>query len=147
MTSLGAYNSLSGGGGYPQILHSSLLFIFGSRILRVLEGVCIPKNRSDSTVILLITGTYFLSFHDFFTEFAIFCLSISRCNLYLSLGQKEKRVSNLSALLVGLSTWTRSVEPFWVAILIDCLFRFFLIYSKKVWSVAIFSLLLFPIRE
>jgi hypothetical protein len=65
----------------------------------------------------------------------------------LTLRDKKSKVGYLilSALFTGLSTWTRSVEPFWAGLLLAV----FLVslYRKKIWNILVFFLLLFPIRQ
>jgi hypothetical protein len=65
--------------------------------------------------------------------------------VYLWDKKKQRGYLILSALLTGLSTWTRSVEPFWLAIFI--LVFIVAVYRKKIWDVLIFSLFFFPIHE
>jgi len=50
-----------------------------------------------------------------------------------------------SALLVGLSTWTRSTEPFWLAVF-GIVFLTAL-YRRKILDVIVFSLIFFPVQQ
>jgi len=67
--------------------------------------------------------------------------------VYIYLWDKKKQIGYLilSALFASLSTWTRSVEPFWLGLLLVV----FLVsvFRKKIWNILIFSIFFFPIHE
>lgn len=71
-------------------------------------------------------------------------------SIYLYFGIKNKNIGSfvLSAVLIGLSTWTRSVEPFWLScILVGIVFP--LINKKWLWPifyVLSFALIMLPWR-
>src|SRR4030042_6796381 len=65
--------------------------------------------------------------------------------LYFWLVRKEVRYLALSGLMTGLSTWTRSTEPFWLTNLI-IVFAFFL-YKRKPLAILLYLLFFLPIQQ
>lgn len=71
-------------------------------------------------------------------------------SIYLYFGIKNKDIGSfiLSSILVGLSTWTRSTEPFWFScVLVATVFSF--VNKKWFWPfiyVTLFGLIMFPWR-
>lgn len=134
------------GGNNPQFLYSMFYLSLGLVFYGLLREF-ISRNLSLFFTFMLITIPM------------IFNQSvISYTNLpymvYFSLGTicfyiwDKKRTAGyliISAILVGLSTWARSVEPFWLVIFVTVILVS--IYRKKIFDIIIFSLLFFPIQQ
>jgi hypothetical protein len=146
LTSLGHSIVYLAGGKYPQFIHSLFYLSLGIGFYGLLRELVSRKISLLFTLVLLAASPLF--YHSL----------ISYTNLpytvYLSLGaicvylwDKKKQVGYLilSALLIGLSTWTRSNEPFWAAIL--SVVFLVSIYRKRFLDIIIYSLIFFPIRE
>jgi hypothetical protein len=133
-------------GGYPQIFDSLFYFSLGLCFYGLLREFLSRKLSLLFTLILFLSSPLYYHSTTSYTNLA-YTAYISLGALYLYLWDKKKRVGYLilSALLVGLSTWTRSVEPFWLAVL----FIVFVVsvYRKKIWNILIYSLFFFPIHE
>ncbi|MGA3291914.1 MAG: hypothetical protein ABSC49_02065 [Candidatus Microgenomates bacterium] len=134
------------GGKYPQFLYSLFYLSLGLGFYGLLREFVSRKTSMLFTTLLLSTGLIF--YHSLLSltnlPYSVY-LSLGAICIYLWDKKKEKGYLILSALLVGLSTWTRSTEPFWMAIL----FVVFIvsIYRRKIWNIAVYSLVFFPIRE
>lgn len=134
------------GGKYPQFLYSLFYLSLGCGFYGLLREFVSRKISFIFTLVLLVAQPLF--YHSLLSltnlPFAVYLFFGS---IFVFLWDRKKDTGHLilSAILVGLSTWTRSVEPFWLAIfLVVCLVS---IYRKKIWNIIIYSLFLFPIRE
>jgi hypothetical protein len=134
------------GGKYPQFLHSLFYLSLGVTFYGFLREFVSRKISLLSTLFLLMAQPLF--YH------SLLSLTNLPYTVYLSLGaisvflwDKKKDVGYLilSALLIGLSTWTRSVEPFWLAIFLAVVAAS--IYRRKVWNIITYSILFFPISR
>jgi len=134
------------GGKYPQFLYSLFYLSLGLGFYGLLRSFISRKASLLFTTLLLSTGLIF--YHSLLSlinlPYSVY-LSLGAICIYLWDKKREEGYLILSALLVGLSTWTRSTEPFWMGIL----FVVFIvsIYRKKIWNIVIYSLVFFPIRE
>jgi len=134
------------GGKYPQFLYSLFYLSLGLGFYGSLREFISRKLSLFFTAVLLITGPIFYHSLISYTNLpytTFLCLGA----LYVYLWDKKKQIGYLilSALLVGLSTWTRSVEPFWLAVFL--VIFLVSIYRKRIWSVLTFSIFFFPIHE
>ena len=134
------------GGKYPQFLHSLYYLSLGLAFYGFLREFVSRKIGLFATLLLLVAQPLF--YH------SLLSLTNLPFSVYLSLGaicvflwDKKKKVGYLilSALLVGLSSWTRSVEPFWLAIFLAVVAVS--IYRKKVWNIVTYSALFFPLSR
>lgn len=134
------------GGEYPQFIHSLFYLSLGISFFGLLKEFISRKLSFLFTLVLLVTLPLFYHSQLSLTNlpFSVY-LSLGAILIYLWDKKKETGYLILSAFLVGLSTWTRSVEPFWLGILI--IVFMVSVYRKKVWNFAIFSLMFFPIHE
>ncbi len=134
------------GGRYPQFIHSLFYLSLGISFYGLLREFVSRKMGILFTLILLTVQPIF--YHSLLSltnlSFSVY-LSLGAICVYLWDIKKERGYLMLSALLVGLSTWTRSSEPLWVAILLTVFLVS--IYRRKIWGIIIFSLFFFPIRE
>jgi len=146
LTSLAHTIVYLGGGRYPQFLYSIFYLSLGVGFYGFLREFVSRKTGIFFTLVLLLAQPLFYHSLISYTNlpFTVY-LSLGAISTYLWDKKKETGYLILSALLVGLSTWTRSVEPFWLAILL--IVFIVSIYRKKVWDFAIFSLIFFPIHE
>jgi hypothetical protein len=134
------------GGEYPQFLHSLFYLSLGVAFYGFLREFTTRKTGIFFTLILLAAQPLFYHSMLSLTNLPFFVyLSLGAISVFL--WDKKKKVGYLvlSSLLVGLSTWTRSVEPFWLAMLL--IVSVVSIYRKKIWNVVIFSLISVPIYE
>ena len=146
LTSLAHTLTYLAGGRYQQFLHSLFYLSLGVSFYGLVREFVSRKVGLLSVFILLTTGPIF--YHSLLSLTNLpFSVYLFTGAIYVYLWDKKKQTGYLilSALLVGLSTWTRSVEPFWLAILLVVFIVS--IYRKKVWNIAVFSLFFFPIRE
>lgn len=141
------------GGKYPQFLYS---LFYLSLILGFYGFLKEFVSRKTSLFFTLVLATVQpLFYHSLFSytnlPFSVYLFLVAICVYFWD---REQRLRNegkskgylfLSALLMGLSTWTRSTEPFWLGILIVVFVVS--IYRKKVLNFALYSFLFFPIRE
>jgi hypothetical protein len=134
------------GGKYPQFLYSLFYFSLGVSFYGFLREFISRKLSLLSTLILLIAQPLFYHSLISYTNlpFTVY-LSLGSLCVYLWDKKRERGYLILSALLIGLSTWTRSVEPFWLAILLVVFLTS--IYRKKIWNIVVYSLFFFPIHE
>lgn len=134
------------GGKYPQFIHSLFYLSLGVSFYGLLREFVSRKMSLLFTLVLLTVQPIF--YHSLLSltnlSFSVY-LSLASICVYLWDIKKERGYLILSALLVGLSTWTRSSEPFWIAILL--IVFLVSIYRRKIWNIIIFSLFFFPIRE
>ena len=146
LTSLGHTIVYLAGGKYPQYLHSLFYISLGASFYDILREFVSRKISLLSTLILLIVQPLFYHSLISYTNLA-YAVYLSLGAIYVYLWEKKKQTGYLilSALLVALSTWTRSVEPFWLAVFLVVFLVS--IYRKKLLSIVTFSLFFFPIHE
>ena len=134
------------GGEYPQFLHSFFYLSLGAGFYGFLREFVSRKTSLFFTVILLIVEPLFYHSLISYTNLAYTVyLSLGAICVYLWDKKKERGYLIVSALLVALSTWTRSVEPFWLGVFIVV----FIVatYRKKFRDILTFTLFFFPIHE
>ena len=152
LTSLAHTLTYLAGGKYPQFLHSLFYLSLGVSFYGLVREFTSRKVGLLVTSILLITGPIF--YHSLLSltnlPFSVY-LFTGATYVYLWDSRQTLRDKKntgyliLSALLISLSTWTRSNEPFWVAILLVV----FLVslYRKRFFDIITYSLFFFPIHE
>jgi 4-amino-4-deoxy-L-arabinose transferase-like glycosyltransferase len=133
-------------GQYPQFLHSFYYLSLGVSFYGLVREFVSRKIGLLFTLVLMIIQPLF--YHSLLSltnlPFSVY-LSLGAICIYLWDKKKDKGYLILSALLVALSTWTRSVEPFWLAILL--IVFIVSIYRKRVFDILTYSLFFFPIHE
>jgi hypothetical protein len=134
------------GGLYPQFLYSLFYLSLGLGFYGGLREFASRKISMFSLITLLVTQPLFYHSLISYTNlpYTVY-LFLAAIFLYLWDKKNEKGYLVLSALLAGLSTWTRSVEPFWAGLLLVA--ALVSIYRKKVWNILIYSAVFLPIRE
>ncbi len=146
LTSLAQTIVYLSGGKYSQFVHSLFYLSLGVGFYGLLREFVSRKIGLLFTLILLTVQPIF--YHSLLSltnlSFSVY-LSLGAICVYLWDRNKERGYLILSAVLIGLSTWTRSVEPFWLGILL-VIFAVS-VYRKKIGSIIMFSLFFFPIRE
>lgn len=146
LTSLAQTIIYLAGGKYTQFLHSLFYLSLGAGFYGLLREFVSRKISLFFTLVLLISGPIFYHSLISYTNlpFAVY-ISLGAICVYLWDKKKQRGYLILSALLTSLSTWTRSVEPFWLAIFLVVFIV--AIYRKKFWDIIVFSLCFFPIHE
>jgi hypothetical protein len=146
LTSLAQTLVFLSGGQSSQFLHSLFYLALGAGFYGLLRKFVSRKISLLFTLILLISGPLFYHSLISYTNLA-YTVYLSLGAIYVYLWDKKRRTGYLvlSAFLTSLSTWTRSVEPFWLGILLVVFIV--AIYRRKIWDIVIFSLFFFPIRE
>ena len=146
LTSLAHTLVYLGGGIYPQFIHSAFYLSLGLTFYGFLREFTLRKAGLLFTLVLMMTGPLFYHSIISYTNLAYTVyLALGAISIFLWDKKKDAGYLVLSALLIGLSTWTRSNEPFWLgAILIT---SFVSIYRKKIWSIPAYLVIVFPIRE
>lgn len=146
LTSLAHTITYLGGGKYPQFIYSLFYLSLGLSFFGLLREFVSRKVGILFTMLLMLTGPLF--YHSLFSytnlTYTVY-VSLAAILIYLWDKKKEGGYLVLSAILTGLSTWARSNEPFWLAILFIVVVVS--IYRKKIWNILIFSIFFFPIRE
>lgn len=146
LTSLAHTLVYLGGGKYPQFIHSAFYLSLGLTFYGFLREFTSRKAGLLFTSVLMMTGPLFYHSIISYTNLAYTTyLSLGAIAIFLWDKKKDAGYLVLSALLIGLSTWTRSNEPFWLG----AIFIVFLvsIYRKKIWPVPTYVAIVFPIRE
>jgi hypothetical protein len=146
LTSLAHSIIYLGGGKYPQFLYSLFYLSLGTTFYGLLKEFVSRKIALLFTMFLLIIQPLFYNSLISYTNFP-YTVYMALGSIYVYLWDKKKQKGYLiiSALLAGLSTWTRSVEPFWLAILL--IVFLVSIYRKRFFDIILFSLIFFPIHE
>lgn len=134
------------GSQYPQFIHSAFYLSLGLTFFGFLREFISRKASLLFTTILMMTGPLFYHSIISYTNLAYTVyLALGAIAIYLWDRKKEMGYLILSAILIALSTWTRSTEPFWLgAIFIVILVS---IYRKKIWPALAYVAVVFPIRE
>lgn len=146
LTSLGHTIVYLSGGKYPQFIDSLFYLSLGLGFYGFLREFVSRKMDLLFTLILLTVQPLF--YHSLLSltnlPFSVY-LSLGAICVYLWDKKKEVGYLILSALLVGLSTWTRSSEPFWVGIFL--IIFIVSVYRRRLFNVLTYSLFFFPILE
>ena len=134
------------GGKYPQFIYSIFYLSLGVSFYGLLREFVSRKAGLIFTALLLMTGPLF--YHSLFSytnlTYTVY-LSLGAILIYLWNKKGNLGCLILSALLVGLSTWVRATEPFWLAsILVVVLVS---VLRKKYIDILIFPLVVFPVRQ
>lgn len=134
------------GGKYPQFIHSAFYLSLGLTFYGFLHEFVSRKTSLLFTAILMMTGPLFYHSIISYTNLAYTVyLALGAIAIFLWDKKKQSGYLILSAILIALSTWTRTTEPFWLgAIFIVILLS---IYRKKIWPVLAYIAIVFPIRE
>jgi hypothetical protein len=134
------------GGKYPQFIYSLFYLSLGVSFYGLLREFVSRKIGLLFTLILLTVQPIF--YHSLLSltnlPFSVY-LSLGAICIYLWDRKRERGYLILSAFLTGLSTWTRSSEPFWVGILLVVFIVS--IYRRRLFDILTYSLFFFPIRE
>lgn len=134
------------GGGNPQFLYSLFYLSLGLVFYGLLREFISQKLSLLFTLMLLATLQVFeqsgiaytnLPYMTYFSLGAIYCFMWDR--------KKNLGYLILSAVLVGLSVWTRAAEPFWLVILGMVVVT--AIYRKRFLDIVTFAVFFFPIQQ
>lgn len=134
------------GGGYPQFIHSAFYLSLCLGFYGFLREFASRKTSLVFTFILAATGSLFYHSIISYTNLAFTVyLAMGAIAIYLWDKKNENGYLILSAILIALSTWTRSTEPFWLgAIFVVMVVSF---YRKKILSVLAYMAIILPVRE
>lgn len=134
------------GGNNPQFLYSvfyvSLGLIFYGQLREFID-----KNLSLLfTFILLTVPRIYTQSTVSYTNLP-YMVYFSIGTIYFYLWDKKRDLGYLiiSAVLIGLSTWARSSEPFWLVIFVTAVLVS--IFRRRILDVLIFSIIFFPIQQ
>lgn len=134
------------GGRYPQLIDSLFYLSLGLGFCGFLREFISRRMSLIFTLILLTVQPIF--YHSLLSltnlPFSVY-LSLGAVCVYLWDKKREVGYLILSALLTGLSTWTRSSEPFWLGILLVVFIVS--VYRRRLFNVLTYSLFFFPILE
>jgi len=134
------------GGAYPQFLYSLFYLSLGLFFYGSLREFTSRKISMFFTLMLFITQPIF--YHSLISltnlPYTVY-LFFAAIYIYLWDKKRERGYLILSALFTGLSTWTRSVEPFWMGLLLIVVLVS--LYRKRIWDILVYSIFFFPIRE
>lgn len=137
------------GGKNPQFLYTLMYLSFILIFYSSLRQLVVRKIALMSTCILATTPVFF--------DHSTFAYTNLPYSIFLSLGtvllfvwfakNKSTGYLILAALMTGLSTWTRSTEPFWIINILLLLILAFYKYKKYLISFFVYILSFFLIRE
>ncbi len=130
---------------YPGVIHSLFFIFFLILIYHFLNKQTNTRWAIIWTMIISLTPGLYGHAQMTYTNLP-YIVYIICSYLYLHLWFKSKKNSHLiiSSLLLGLSTWTRSTEPFWLLPIVISFIGS--IYIKKYFSWFIFPIITFLIR-
>lgn len=133
------------GGNNPQFLYSMFYLSLGLVFYGLLHEF-ISRNLSlVFTLVLLTVSRVFTQSIISYTNLPYMCyFSLGAIYFYIWSKSRTQGYLILSSLLIGLSSWTRSSEPFWMVIL--GLLILVSIFKKKFKDIVVFILLFFPIQ-
>ena len=121
------------GGAYPQFLYSLFYLSLGLFFYGSLREFTSRKISMFFTLMLFITQPIF--YHSLISltnlPYTVY-LFFAAIYIYLWDKKRERGYLILSALFTGLSTWTRSVEPFWMGLLLIVVLVS--LYRKRIWE-------------
>jgi len=134
------------GGKNPQFLYSLFYLSLGLCFYGLLREIISRRLSLLFTTLLLTVPLVFehslISYTNLpYTAF----LSLGVIYYYLWDRKREPGYLVLSAVLVGLSTWTRGIEPYWLGIFLIVVIVSLL--RRKLFDVVIYSLFFFPIQQ
>jgi len=134
------------GGDNPKFVYSLFFFAFALMFYGAIRRIGSRKMALLAVLLLVTTPSIFAHSMIVYTNlpYTIY-LVMGAIYLYFWLVRKEVRYLALSGLLTGLSTWTRSTEPFWLTNLI-IVFALFL-YKRKPSTILLYLLFFLPIQQ
>jgi hypothetical protein len=134
------------GGDNPQFLYSLFYVSLGLIFYSLIREFSSRTVALFSTLVLLMIPQVFFHSQIAYTNLPYITYFSSGC-LFFCLWNKKKNFSYLvlSGLFIGLSTWTRSSEPFWLTILIIVFLTS--LFSKNLKNILIFAIFLLPIQQ
>ncbi len=135
------------GGIYPKFLYSLMYISFG---VLFYELLLLWTNKTTSavfTILVLISPPIFGHAAFDYTNLP-YTVYFFLGSVFLAIWVKEKKVSwlVLSALMVGLSTWIRSTDPFWIVNFVILVLILF-IERKNILYLFLYSAVFFPIQQ
>ena len=133
-------------GKQPEFIYTLFLFSFIAMIYGSLREY---TTRIISLVaVLIIATTPDILTHSTFSytnlPYTVYFV-MGTIYLYIWMTKGKWGYLFLSALMLGLSTWTRSSEPFWIINMIILII--FSLYKRKIWQPLLFAFLFFSIRQ
>ncbi len=140
------------GGAYPQFLYSVFYFSLGIGFYGLLREFISRKLSLFFTLILLLVEPIF--YHSLFSYTNLtYMVYVGLGTILIYLWDRKALRSQknhfgylvLSGLLIGLSAWVRSVEPFWMAAILVVLI--ISIFRKRFWSPAAYFLTVIPFTQ
>ena len=134
------------GGSNPKFIYSLFYLSLGLIFYGQLRELISRKLSLLFTLMLLTIPQIFEQSLVSYTNLA-YTSYFSLGAIYYFLWDKKKEIGYLviSAILVGLSTWTRSAEAFWLTILAVVIVTSIL--RKRYLFIIVFSLIFFPIQQ
>ena len=134
------------GGENPRFLYTMFYISIGLVFYGQLREF---GNRTSSLIFTLMLMAVPRIFTQSFISYTnlpyVAYFSLGTIYVYLWDKKKSIRFLVLSAIMIGLSTWTRSSEAFWLAIIV--LVVIVSLYRKKILDILIFCLFFYPIQQ
>lgn len=134
------------GWNYPQFIYSFMYISFGILFYDLVRTFSTRLTSLIFTILVLISPPVFSNAAFAYTNLphmVYFCLG--SLYLFIWIVKNNYKWLILSALFMGLSTWVRSTEPFWlinIGVIIVAS-----IYKKQYFALLYYSLLFFPIQQ
>ncbi len=146
LTSLGHTWVYFLGGEHPEFIYTLFLASFALMFYEAIRKYTLRVIALVSVLILITIPEIFMHSTIAYTNlpYTVYFV-MGTIYLYLWISKEEGEYLILSALLLGLSAWTRSTEPFWLVNL--GILILYSLYRKKIWQPVFFSAVFFSIRQ
>lgn len=146
LTSLSHTTVYLAGGRNPQFLYSLFYLSIGLIFYGLLREFLSRNLSLIFTLLLLVAPGVFGQSVASYTNLP-YLAYFSLGTIYFFIWEERRPLGYLilSALLVGLSTWTRSAEPFWLVVF--AFLTLIAIHRKRVLYIGLYSILFFPIQQ
>lgn len=134
------------GGNNPKFIYSLFFFTFILMFYGATRRIGARRTALLSTLLLATTSSIFSHSTMVYTNlpYTVY-LVMGTVYLYFWLIKKETGYLFLSALMIGLSTWTRSTEPFWLTTLVIVVL--YSLVRKKPTQLLLYLLIFFSIQQ
>jgi len=134
------------GAKQPEFIYTLYLASFAAMFYGALRMFTTRTISLITTLLLITTPDIFMHSTFSYTNFPYTVYFVmSTIYLYIWMVKEKSSYLPISAILLGLSTWTRSSEPFWIVNLLVLII--FCIYKRKVLSPVFFGIFFFLIRQ
>ncbi len=131
---------------YPQFIYSLMYISLGILFYSSLKDYVDRTTSLLFTLLVLISPPVFANAAFAYTNlpYAVYFF-LGTIFLYRWITNKKRYLLVIAALMMGLSTWVRSTEPFWIINLM--ILSFFSLQNKKIVDLFLYALIFFWIQQ